>query len=204
VCSRGPLGTPPHHEDERIGAMSTQATPAALATWTIDPMHNFAQFTVKHMMIATVTGRLGTISGTVRFDGVDLTTGSAEATIDVTALSTGNEMRDNDLKSPNFFDVAQYPTITFRSTRVERVEGDEYKVHGDLTIRGVARPITLDVTYEGQINDPMMGHRAGFSAETTLSRKEFGMTYNPLLETGGAVVGDRVKVSVHFEAVHQG
>ena len=184
--------------------MTTEATQSTLATWNIDPMHNFAQFTVKHMMIATVTGRLGPISGTVRFDDADLTTGSAEATIDVTALSTGNEMRDNDLKSANFFDVEHYPTISFRSARVEHVEGDEYRVYGDLTIRGVPRPITLDVTYEGQINDPMMGHRAGFSAETTLSRKEFGMTYNPALETGHAIVGDKVKVSLHFEAVHQG
>lgn len=186
--------------------MTTDTAPTTAATWTIDPYHNQAQFTVKHLMIASVTGRLGNLTGTVHFDDADLTTGSAEATIDVTALSTGNEMRDNDLKSPNFFDVAQYPTITFRSTRVERVEGDEYRVHGDLTIREVTRPITLDVTYEGQIPDPFGAgtHRAGFSAETTLSRKEFGMTYNPVLETGGAVVGDRVKVSLHFEAVRQG
>ena len=186
--------------------MTTDAAPATLATWNIDPYHNFAQFTVKHMMIATVTGRLGAINGSLQFDGSDPTTGSVEATIDVAGLSTGNEMRDNDLRSANFLDTEHYPTISFRSTRVEHVKDDEYRVHGDLTIKGVARPVTLEATFEGQIPDPFGAgsHRAGFSAETTLSRQEFGMTYNPLLETGGVVVGDKVKVSVHFEAVRHG
>ena len=123
--------------------MTTDAAPTTLGTWTIDPYHNFAQFTVKHMMIATVTGRLGPISGTLQFDPNDLTTGSVEAIIDVTALSTGVDMRDNDLRSANFFDVEHYPTITFRGTRVEHVEDDQYRVHGDLTIHGVTRPVTL-------------------------------------------------------------
>jgi polyisoprenoid-binding protein YceI len=186
--------------------MATETTPTTLGTWAIDPYHNFAQFSVKHMMIATVTGRLGAANGTLQFDGEDLTTGSVEATIDVTGLSTGNEMRDNDLRSPNFFHVEQHPTISFHSTGVEHVGGDEYRVHGDLTITGTTRPVTLDVTYEGQIPDPFGAgsHRAGFTAETTLSRKEFGMTYSPALETGGVAVGDRVKVSIHFEAVRQG
>ena len=186
--------------------MTSQAAPTTLATWNIDPYHNFAQFTAKHMMIATVSGRLGPINGTIHFDGNDLTTGSVEATIDVSALSTGNEMRDNDLRSPNFFHVEQHPTITFRSTRVQHVEGDEYRVDGELTVTGTTRPVTLDVTYEGQIPDPFGAgtHRAGFTAETTLSRKEFGMTYNPLLETGGAIVGDKIKAAIHFEAVRQG
>ena len=187
--------------------MTTDAAPTTLATWTIDPYHNFAQFTVKHMMIATVTGRLGPIGGTLQFDPSDLTTGSVEATIDVTALSTGVDMRDNDLRSPNFFDVEHYPTITFRSTRVEHVEEDQYRVHGDLTIHGVTRPVRLDVTFEGVASPDPFGvgtSRAGFTAETTLSRKEFGMTYSPVLETGGVAVGDKVKVAIHFEAVRQG
>jgi polyisoprenoid-binding protein YceI len=187
--------------------MTTDAAPPNLATWTIDPYHNFAQFTVKHMMIATVTGRLGPISGMLQFDPSDLTTGSVEATIDVTGLSTGVDMRDNDLRSPNFFDVEHYPTITFRSTRVERVEDDQYGVQGELTIHGVTRPVTLDVTFEGVASPDPFGvgtSRAGFTAETTLSRKEFGMTYSPVLETGGVAVGDKVKVAIHFEAVRQG
>jgi polyisoprenoid-binding protein YceI len=186
--------------------MTTDAAPTTLATWTIDPYHNFAQFTVKHMMIATVTGRLGPISGTLHFDPNVLTTGSVEATIDLAALSTGVDMRDNDLRSPNFFDVEHYPTISFRSTRVEHVEDDQYHVQGDLTIHGVTRPVTLDVTYEGVASPDPFGvgsQRAGFSAETTLSRKEFGMTYSPVLETGGVAVGDRVKVAIHFEAARQ-
>ena len=163
--------------------------------------------TVKHMMIATVTGRLGPISGTLQFDPGDLTTGSVEVTIGVTALSTGNEMCDNELRSPSFFDVEHYPPISFRSTRVEHVEDDQYRVQGDLTIHGVTRPVTLDVTFEGVASPDPFGvgtSRAGFSAETTLSRKAFGMTYSPVLETGRVAVGDKVKVAIHFEAVRQG
>lgn len=188
-------------------APTTPATPSGLMTWTIDPYHNFAQFTAKHMMIATVTGRLGPITGTLRFDPSDLTTGSVEATIDVSALSTGNDMRDVDLRSSNFFDTEQHPTISFRSTHIEHVEDDQYRLQGDLTIKGVTRPVTLEVTYEGLASPDPFGvgtSRAGFSAETTLSRKEYGMTYNPALETGGVVVGDKIKVAIHFEAIGQG
>src|SRR5689334_9232545 len=124
-----------HEEGNEM--MSSEATTAGLATWNIDPYHNFAQFSVKHLMISTVTGRLGAISGTLRFDANDLTTGSVEATIDVTGLTTGNDMRDNDLRSANFFHTEQHPTITFRGTRVEHVREDQYRVHGDLTITGV-------------------------------------------------------------------
>lgn len=186
--------------------MTTDTATTTLSTWTIDPYHGQAQFTAKHLMIATVTGRLGSINGTLHFDPNNLTSGSVEATIDVTALSTGNEQRDNDLRSAHFFDIEHYPSISFRSTGVQHAEDAEYLVRGELTIKGITRPVTLETTFEGAIPDPygQGSHRAGFTAETLLSRKDFGMTYNQLLETGGAVVGDKIKVTIHFEAIRQG
>ena len=175
-------------------------TETALATWTIDPVHSIAEFGVKHMMISTVKGRFGTVSGTLQLDGGDLTTASVEATIDVASITTNEPQRDAHLRSPDFFHVEQYPTLTFRSTGVEHVTEDEYRVAGELTIRRVTRPVTLDVTYEGQITDPYGNQRAGFAAETTINRKDYGLNWNALLETGGAVVADKVKVSLHIEA----
>jgi polyisoprenoid-binding protein YceI len=166
--------------------MCADAPPTGLPAWTIDPDHNQAQFSAKHFMIATVAGLLGPITGTLHFDPDDLTTGSAEATIDVTALSTGHKRRDADLRSANFFDVEHYPTIWFRSTRVLHMRDGRYLMRGELTIKGVTRSVTLAVSYEGQIPDPYEAGslRAGFTAETTLSRKEFAIIYDPLLQTG--------------------
>ena len=178
--------------------MTTQTT--AVATWTIDPAHSIAEFGVKHMMISTVKGRFGTVSGAIQFDGQDPTTASVEATIDVASITTNEAQRDAHLRSPDFFAADEYPTLTFRSTGVTHVQQDEYHIAGELTIRGTTRPVTLDVTYEGQITDPYGLQRAGFTAETTISRKEFGLNWNALLETGGAVVADKVKVSLHIEA----
>ena len=183
--------------------MTADAAPTKPLTWAIDPFHGQAQFSAKHLMIATVTGLLGPISGTLRFDPADLTAGSAEATIDVSALSTGNARRDADLRADHFFDVEHYPTIEFRSTGVQHVADQDYLVRGELTIRGIMRPVRLEVRYEGQTPDPCGAgsYRAGFTAQTTLSRQEYGMTHNPLLEAGGAVVGDKIKVTIHIEAV---
>jgi len=184
-------------------ATAATTTPTGLATWTIDPAHSIAEFGVKHMMIATVKGRFGALTGTVRFDGADPATGSVEVSIDVESITTNEAQRDGHLRSPDFFHVEQHPTMTFRSTGVERVEGDEYRVHGELTIRDVTKPITLDMTYEGQITDPYGNRRAGFAAETTLNREDYGLTFNQVLETGGVMVGNKVKVSLHVEAVRQ-
>jgi len=180
------------------------ATPTSLTTWAIDPVHSIAEFGIKHMMIATVKGRFGALSGMVRFDGADPTTGSVEVSIEVASITTNEAQRDGHLRSPDFFHAEQHPTMTFRSTRVEQVEGDAYRVHGELTIRDVTKPITLDMTYEGQITDPYGKRRAGFAAETTLNRGDYGLTFNQVLETGGVMVGDKVKVALHIEAVRQG
>ncbi len=184
-------------------ATTATSTLIGLATWAIDPVHSIAEFGIKHMMIATVKGRFGALNGTVHFDGADLTTGSVEAVIEVESITTNEPQRDGHLRSPDFFHVEQHPTMTFRSTGVEHKEGDEYRLRGDLTIRAVTKPITLDLTYEGQITDPYGNRRAGFAAETTINRGDFGLTFNQVLETGGVMVGDKVKVSLHIEAVRQ-
>jgi len=184
-------------------ATETAGTTTELATWTIDPAHSVAEFGVKHMMIATVKGRFGALTGTLRFDGADPATGSVEATVDTSSISTDEPQRDGHLRSPDFFHVEQHPSMTFRSTRVEHVNEDQYRINGELTIRDVTRPVTLDATYEGQITDPYGKRRAGFAAETTLNRKDFGLNWNQVIEAGGVMVSDKVKVSLHIEAVRQ-
>jgi len=185
--------------------MTADATHTTLPTWSIDSCHSQASFTARHLRIAAVTGILGPITGTLHFDSHDFRMGSAEAFIDVTALSTGHERRDDDLRSAGFFDVEHYPTIWFRSTRAEHVQNGKYLVRGELTLKGVVRSVVLDVTYEGKIADPYGAEsvRAGFTVKTAISRKEFAMTHDPLLETGDAVVADTIKAIVHVQVVRE-
>ena len=177
-----------------------------LPTWTIDSCQSQAWFTARHLSIAAINGILGPIAGRLQFDPDVLSLGSAEIAINVAALSTGHRRRDDELRSADFFDVEHYPTIAFRSTRVLYVQGDKYQVRGELTIKGVTQAVALAVTYGGQIPDPYGpgSFRAGFTAQTTLSRREFAMTYDPLLPTGGAMVSDAITTVIHVEAVRQG
>jgi len=183
-------------------AAPVAGTTAGLTTWDIDPAHSHVEFAVRHMMIATVKGRFGDVQGTVRTRGSDFTTAEVNVTINVASVDTRQEQRDAHLRSPDFFDAEQFPTMTFRSTRVTK-DGDDYRVTGDLTIRGNTREVTLTVTSEGQVRDPWGKDRAGFSATTKLSRKEFGLSWNAALETGGFVVDDTIKVTVDAELVRQ-
>ena len=176
----------------------------AVTTWTIDPVHSTVEFAVKHLMISTVKGRFREFAGTLRIDERTPEHSSVEATIDVASIDTGVEMRDNDLRSDNFFSADRFPTIRFRSTAVELVDGGRWKVDGELTIRAVTRPVALDVEFEGRGPDGFGGERAGFSAVAKIQRKDFGMTYNQLIETGGVAVGDAVKISLNIEAIRQG
>ena len=180
----------------------TTATPT-LSTWSIDPAHSHVEFAVKHLMISTVKGRFGIVRGTVRLDDRDPARGQAEIEIDADSIDTREAKRDAHLRSADFFDVETFPTITFRSTRIEQAAGDEFKLVGDLTIHGVTREVTLDVTAEGRGKDPWGGERAGFSAATKIKRSEFGLTWNQALETGGFVVGDEIKISLDVEVVRQ-
>ena len=174
-----------------------------LTHWELDPAHSSAEFAVRHMMVATVKGAFKTLSGSVELDETNWEDSRLDATIDAASLDTGVADRDVHLKSADFFDVTQHPKISFRSTSIEPEAEDSGKVHGDLTIHGVTKPVTLDVTYLGDIKDPWGNRRRGYSAETTLNRKDFGMTWNMVLDAGGVLVGDKIKVTLNIETVEK-
>jgi polyisoprenoid-binding protein YceI len=185
--------------------MSTTTTTAAtaLGTWTIDPAHSHVEFAVRHMMISTVKGRFGVVHGRVTIDDTDATRSEADIEIDVDSIDTREAQRDAHLKSADFFDVETFPKIAFKSRRISDVKGDSFKLHGDLTIHGVTRPVTLDVTAEGRGKDPWGGERAGFAARTQIKRSDYGLTWNQALETGGFLVGDDIKISLDVELLKQ-
>lgn len=174
---------------------------AAQTVWNIDPAHTDVSFAVKHLMISTVRGRFADVRGTIRLNGDDLTHASVEAEMATASIDTRQEQRDTHLRSPDFFDVEKYPTITFRSTRVETIKGDRYRVTGDLTIRDVTREVVLEATDEGRGKDPWGGDRLAFSARTSIDRRDFGLTWNQALETGGVLVGNEIKISIDVQAV---
>jgi polyisoprenoid-binding protein YceI len=174
-----------------------------MAIWKLDPAHTSADFSARHMMITTVRGGFRNISGTIDFDPEHPENASVEATIDTTTMSsTGVVDRDNHLRSPDFLDVEKYPTITFKSTKVEPYDGGtKAKVTGDLTIKDVTRPVTLDVEYLGQSKSPWGTTNAGFSASTKINREDFGLTWNVALETGGWLVGKDITLNLDVEAI---
>ncbi|PZN11854.1 MAG: polyisoprenoid-binding protein [Bacillota bacterium] len=173
--------------------------------WNIDSSHSTVEFSVRHMMISTVKGYFGKIEGSVVAQDIqDLTKGATiEARIDVNTIDTREPQRDEHLKSPDFFDAANHPTIEFRSKRIERSGSNSYKLTGDLTIRGTTKEVTWDLTFEGSGRDPWGNERAAFHAETKINRKDFGLQWNMVLETGGLLVGEEVRVSVDIEVVQQ-
>jgi polyisoprenoid-binding protein YceI len=180
--------------------MSTVTAPS-VTTWKIDPAHTNVEFSVRHLMITTVKGRFADVSGSVKADDSDLAGGEVDITIGTASIDTREAQRDAHLRSADFFDVEAFPAITFRSTRVESVQGNAFTVVGDLTIRGVSREVTLAVTSEGRAKDPWGGERAGFTAQTTIKRSEFGLTWNQVLEAGGVAVGDEIKITIDAELV---
>jgi len=181
---------------------ATLTSPQALTVWTIDPSHSNVEFAVRHLMISTVKGRFNDVKGSVQADPANPSTGGIDITIGVESIDTREAQRDAHLRSADFFDTEKFPAITFKSTRIEG-QADSFKVSGDLTIRGVARPVVLDVTSEGRGKDPWGGERAGFAATTRIKRSDFGLTWNQLLETGGVAVGDEIKISIDVELVKQ-
>jgi polyisoprenoid-binding protein YceI len=181
--------------------MSTITAPARTA-WTIDAAHSHVEFSVRHLMIATVKGRFGDVQGTIVLDDAAPAQSTIDVTIGAASIDTRMPQRDEHLRSADFFDVATFPTLTFKSRRVETV-GDQFKVTGDLTIRGVTREVVLDVTPTGRQADPWGGQRAGFEATTKIKRSQFGLTWNQALETGGVMVGDDVKIAIDAELVQQ-
>lgn len=169
--------------------------------WTLDTAHTHVGFSVKHLMISTVRGRFTAFTGQLDLDETDFTKSAFSGEIDVASVDTGNADRDDHLRTNDFFDVPNHPKMLFRSTRIERKGDDEYVVHGELTLRGVTLPVALDVEYGGVSKSPYGQTVTGFSAKTTINRKDFGVNFNALLETGGVAVGDKVKLELDVEAV---
>lgn len=166
-------------------------------TWTVDPAHSGVGFRVKHLMIATVKGKFGDFEGTLSRDDEGI---RIAGTVRTASIDTGNEQRDAHLRSPDFFDAEAYPEITFASTDVQ-TSGDKLRVAGDLTIKGVTRPIVLEGQVTGTGRDPWGNDRVGLELEGEIDRTAFGLTWNQALETGGVLVGDRVKLSLEASAV---
>ena len=178
-------------------------TRTATSTWTIDPAHSAAEFAVRHMMVSTFKGHFRSLEGTVHLNEEGPPSSSVTASIDVASVDTQNRDRDAHLRSDDFFNAERYPKMTFRSTRVQQVDADSWKVTGDLTIRDVTKEVVLDTEYEGRIVDPWGNERIGILARTEISRKEFGVRWNALVESSGVAVGDRVRVELHIEIVRQ-
>ena len=186
--------------------MNTTVTAPSQATrqtqWQLDPAHSAAHFSVRHLMISNVRGEFTKLTGNAQIDPADPAKSAVEITIEAGSLNTREPQRDEHLRSPDFFDVASYPTLTFRSKRVEPLGAETFKLIGDLTIRGVTRQVTFDV--EGptpSVKDPWGNVRAGVTASAKVNRKDFGLVWNALTEAGGVVVGDEVKITIDAELI---
>jgi polyisoprenoid-binding protein YceI len=166
--------------------------------WSVDPVHSHVGFSVRHMMVTTVRGTFKTFSGTMNI-GDDFSSASIEGEIDVASIDTGNTDRDNHLRANEFFDAPAHPKITFKSTSVEK-KGDDFVVHGDLTIRGVTKAISLDVEYAGTSKNPYGQVIVGASVRGSINRKDFGVSWSALLESGGLAVSDTVKLEIDVQA----
>ncbi len=177
---------------------------AATSTWKIDPQHSAAQFSVRHMAISTVRGAFSKVTGTVVLDEQDVTKSTVDVSIDVSTVDTREPARDKDLRSDHFFDVEHFPTMTFRSKKVEQVAAGKLKVTGDLTMRGTTKEVVLDV--EGPtapVKDPWGNQRAAANATTRINRQDFGVKWNATLDSGGVVVGDDVNINIDAEMIKQ-
>jgi polyisoprenoid-binding protein YceI len=184
-----------------LSALSVATLTAQTSTWNIDPNHSTAQFTVRHLAISNVSGNFTKVTGSVVLNEKDLTQSQVNAVIDAASVDTRVPDRDKDLRSPNFLDVEKYPTLEFKSKRIVN-NGGKLQMIGDLTLHGTTREVTLDVDGPTpELIDPWGNVRRGFSASTTINRKDFGVVWNNTLKTGEAVVGDNVKIQIDVELV---
>ncbi len=172
-------------------------------SWQVDGAHSAVSFSVRHMVISKVRGRFTRWNAKLALDGADLASSSVDVEIEAASIETGVADRDAHLRSPDFLDVEKHPTLRYRSRRVELASKDRLRVVGDLTIHGVTREVVLDVEYGGQGTDPWGNRRAGFTATASLNRRDFGLTWNQALETGGVLVADRVDVEIELQAVRK-
>ena len=186
-----------------VSAVALSA-PTLAATWQIDPAHSNVSFSVRHMMVSNVRGEFTKVSGTVEGDEKTPAQAVITATIDATSINTREAKRDDHLKSPDFLDVAKYPTIIFKSKKIEPSGSGQFKVTGDLTLHGVTKEVVLDVSdVTAPIKDPMGKTRAGAQATTKIDRKDFGINWSKVMDGGGLMVGDEVAISIDVEATTQ-
>jgi polyisoprenoid-binding protein YceI len=172
-------------------------------SWKIDPSHSLIEFSVKHMMISTVRGRFTKFDGALNLDDKSPAQSVVEGWVETASVDTHDPTRDGHLRSADFFDAEKFPKMTFRATKITPAGDERFKVLGDLTVKETTRPITFDVTYEGQNKDPWGNTRRAFSADVAINRKDFGLTWNVALETGGLLLGDQVKIHSELELVSQ-
>lgn len=186
-----------------LSALVLIASPVAAQTWTIDPSHSSATFSVRHMMVSNVKGSFGKMEGTVDFDGKNIAGIKATAKIDTTTITTNNEKRDAHLKSADFFDVAAHPTITFVSKRAEPAGAGKFRLIGDLTMRGVTKEVVLEVEGPTEPFTAQGNLRVGATATTTLNRQDYGVSWSRALDGGGVVVGDDVRVTIELSLMRK-
>lgn len=177
-----------------------QPTVGTKTIWALDPSHTQVSFAAKHMMVTTVRGTFGEVTGQIALDENDFTNSEVEATIDVAGLSSRDEKRDGHLRSADFFDVEHYPTATFKSTKIVRKVGDKYEITGDLTVRGETRQVTLDAEYDGKGVNPWGQQIISFGAATEINRKDWNLNWNVALEAGGWLVSDKIKLEIAAQA----
>jgi polyisoprenoid-binding protein YceI len=186
------------------GLAAALSLPAAAvtSTWQIDPAHSAAQFAVKHLAISTVRGAFTSVKGTVQFDDKDISKSSVDVAIDVNSVDTRQPDRDKDLRSDHFFDAEHFPTITFKSKRVEQVSPGKLKITGDLTIHGITKEVVLDVDGPtAPVKDPWGNQRMAINATTKINRQDFGVKWNATMDNGGVVVGDDVSITIDAEMI---
>jgi polyisoprenoid-binding protein YceI len=177
--------------------------PVLAANYDVDPAHSSVNFQVKHLAISKVNGSFGSFTGTFSFTEGNPESWQAEATIEIASVDTGNKDRDDHLRTGDFFDAEQFPTMTFKSTGVKMSSASEGKLTGELTMRGVTKPVVLDLEYYGSATDSWGNERVGFSLSGKITRKDWGLTYNSVLESGGLVIGEDVKLSLEIEGIKQ-
>ncbi len=171
------------------------------STWNFDTTHSTVHFTVRHLMVTKVHGSFKTWSGSLSFDDADISKSHFSAEIDAASVDTQEAKRDEHLRAPDFFDAASFPKLTFKSTKIVKKGDEEAVVTGDLTIHGVTKPVEMNVEINGEVKDPWGGTRRGFTGKTSISRKEFGMTFNAALDAGGVMVGDKIDITLEIQAV---
>jgi polyisoprenoid-binding protein YceI len=169
--------------------------------WQLDALHTHVGFSVKHLMVSTVRGQFKQYRGTLELDAADFSRSRFTGEVDIQSIDTGNQQRDDHLRTSDFFDAANHPKILFKSGDIEAKGNGEYLVNGELTIRGVTQPIAFEVEYQGTSKNMRGKTVTGFSAKATINRKDFGVNYNALLETGGVAIGEKVKIEIEVEAV---